>query len=342
MNDDIDQPLVGSEILLGCDRAARELNIDVDPILTEHGIDPVLTRQPVGYLRHSQVTQFLQAVETRLGIDSFGFVLGKHQLAMRLGPVGDVVAASPDLRAAIRNSIRFQPLFSEGSTHELIVEEGKAHVSRWSTVAYPFGTRQMRLLGIMMIFRILNTLTPPSWQPSYVSCSFKSISQPHQMSLYFGCPVMFNQDFDGVSFSERDLDLPLETADAALLRLMQRHLEPLLAEKLTSGELLERTESYIRRSLGTGRCTMESCAQLLRVHPRFLQRELARYNTSFKQLLLQARMQLARQYLRDSTLKVSVLADMLGYRGQSALSRAFKQEHKMAPFEWRQQNASRG
>lgn len=332
---DVDAPLVGAEILLGCDTAAEEVGIHVEPLLIKHGIPPSTLRNPAGYLRHIQVTQFLQEIETSCGIDQFGFLLGKHQPAMRRGPIGEIVLASPTLQVAIENSIRYQPLFSEGSTHELVVNGGMAQVSRWGLVDYPFPTTQMRLLGITMMYRILRALCGNDWRPISVSCSFSAISGSRQMSQHFGCPLMFDQERDAINFDERDLARPLRTANPNVLRLLHEHLTPLLVTRLAGDELLERTESYIRRTMGTRRCTMQGCAQVLRVSSRSLQRNLAMHGTSFKQLLLSQRMELARQYLRDSKLELSNLAELLGYRGQGAFTRAFKVQHNMAPRDWR-------
>ena len=335
---DIDAPLVGAEILLGCDTAAEEVGIRIAPLLIKQGIPPSTLHNPVGYLRHSQVTRFLQDIETRCGIDHFGFVLGKHQPAMRRGPIGEIVMASPTLRTAIDNSILYQPLFSEGSTHELLVNDGMAQVSRWSLVDYPFPTTQMRLLGVTMMYRVLRALCGNDWQPMSVSCSFSAIRESRQISKHFGCQVVFDQERDAISFQERDLARPLRTADPEMMRLLQKHLDPLLAARRASDDLLDQAESYIRRTLGTRRCTMESCAKMLRVSSRSLQRHLAMHGTSFKHLLLSQRMELTRQYLRDSKLELSGLAELLGYSSQGAFTRAFKTRHDMAPIEWRKQH----
>ena len=336
-----DQPLVSAEILLGCDTAARALGVELDPLLREHDIDPDLVRQPSGYLEHAAVTQFLQAAESSLGIDTFGFVLGTHQPPLKLGPIAAVMAASPTVGKALKNGMRLHPMFSEGSTHELVVKDGTARLSRWSTVPYDFATTQMRMLGIVMIYRVTRSLAGDDWRPGQVWFSFREPADAKPMMRYFGCPVLFDQPSDALVFPASDLDIPVRSADSAVLELLMGQLEPLLDRRADRDTLLLRAESYIRQTMGTRRCNLESCSQVLRTSPRTLQRALATEGTSFRQLLLGIRLELARQYLQDSNLGLAELAEMLGYRGQSAFTRAFKDAMGMAPRAWRRQQRPR-
>ena len=330
----VEDPLVSSEILLGTDRAAQALNIDVEPVLREHGIDPALLVRPQGYLRHEQVTRFLQAVGDRFGCEDFGFVLGKVQPPVTLGSLGRIMASSPTLGAAIDNGLRFHSLFSEGSVHEMQISEGNVTLSRWNAVAYRFATTQMRMLGIVMLFRLIQGLAGGYWQPGHVSFSFGRTRNAAMMARHFGCPVAFDQALDALVFPEEDLARVVPSADPRLLSILLDELSPLLVDHGRTNVVWQ-TESYIRRAMGTGRCNLEGCAQVLRVQPRTLQRELARFDTTFRQLLLNLRMDLARQLLLDSTIRPSDIATILGYRGQSAFTRAFNQRFGVSPTQWR-------
>lgn len=327
--------LVSSEILLGWKAAARELDIEFDPILEAHGLDPLLLDKPTGYLLHQQVTLCLQRIADRLNCGHFGFVVGKHQPGMRLGSVGQAMKASPTVQIALENGMKYQPLFSEGSKHDLVVEQGLARLRRWNTASYDFNSTQMRMLGIVMAFKIVKSLSGANWQPSVVSCSFSEPQESSEMSRYFGCPILFNQEFDGLSFPAEDLARTLPTADPQQLQIVLSRLAPILQQKHLHKEYLLQTENFIHQTLGTSRCTLESCAQLLRLTPRTLQRKLATHETTFKQLLLDIRMSSARQYLSESAIGLSALSDLLGYQSLGAFSRAFKAVHGVPPTQWK-------
>jgi AraC-like DNA-binding protein len=328
-------PLVSSETLQGCLEAARELNISLDSILLEHSINPALLHSPSGYLRHSQATRFLQVIAERFHCDYFGFLVGKHQPPLQLGAVGRAMRMSPTFGVAIETALHYSHSFTEGTKYDLTVTQGMARLERWHRRSYPFGSTQMRMLGIVQVFKILNHLSGTDWRPSLITYTFSEPENPQQISNYFSCPVLFDQESDSLCFPERDLSRPMAESNSDLLKLVERELDRFLSKSRPEREISEGVRHYIRVHLDTQRCTMESCARFLHLSSRTLQRELEKHGTSFRQLLLHVRMEIARQYLSDSNIDLAALAGLLGYRNQSAFSRSFRLEHGVSPKQWR-------
>ena len=329
-------PLVSSEILLGSLKAAQELNIDLVSICLEHGIDPALLYKPSGYLRHSQVTRFLQVVAERYRCCHFGFLVGKHQPPMQLGALGEAMRLSPTVGKAIENGLRYHSTFSEGSKHELIVDHGTARLIRWDRRSYPFRSTQMRMLGIVLLYKVLKTLSGTGWKPKLVTFSFSKPDHPGSIWSFFGCPVLFDQASDSISFSDSVLSQPLASSNLQLLKSVTKQLDQSFSGSQPEETLPEKVRHYIRLCLRSRRCSVESCAQFLGLNARTLQRQLDRHQHNFRELLLQVRMDTARQYLRDSTISLTGLATLQGYQNQSAFSRAFKMEHGVSPKQWRE------
>jgi AraC-like DNA-binding protein len=67
---------------------------------------------------------------------------------------------------------------------------------------------------------------------------------------------------------------------------------------------------------------------------------LAKHEVNFTQLLLDIRMEVAEQYLQNSTNTLEELSGILGYRNRSAFSRAFKRSHGESPEQWRNSRTS--
>ncbi|MEP1595516.1 MAG: AraC family transcriptional regulator, partial [Halieaceae bacterium] len=132
-----------------------------------------------------------------------------------------------------------------------------------------------------------------------------------------------------------------ETADAELLDFVCAHFDTLLTGQEQEGDMLSRVRNYIRRKIGSNLCNLESCAQFFDMHPRALQRALSGQDVTFKQLLLELRMEVAEHYLQSSTLALSDLTEMLGYRNLSAFSRAFRNSHGESPEQWKRNRGLR-
>ena len=327
--------LVSSEILLGCLEAAQELGIDLNPILREYRIEPGLLSSPEGFLTHYQVINFLETVAERFHCQHFGFLIGKYQAPLRFGALTQLLKLSPTLHTAIENGLVYAELYTQFTNHKLLIEDGYVSFIRWDKVPYHGRAVQLHTLGIVQLFKILKALCGNHWQATSISFAHSAPKETQQYLRFFECPVDFDREFDGIVFPESDLARPIETADAELLNIVCAYLDNLGEDQEQEADIVSRVRNYIRLEIGTNLCNLESCAQLFDRHPRALQRVLAERDCTFKQLLLDVRMELAEHYLRSSSLSLADLTGMLGYRNLSAFSRAFKNTHSESPDQWR-------
>ena len=68
---------------------------------------------------------------------------------------------------------------------------------------------------------------------------------------------------------------------------------------------------------------------------RTLQRRITSEGTSFRQLVCEARYELAKHYLLDPSLELTETAYLLGYEDPNSFFRAFREWEGTTPNEWR-------
>ncbi len=78
------------------------------------------------------------------------------------------------------------------------------------------------------------------------------------------------------------------------------------------------------------------------MHPRTLNRALQAQNTSFRDALNAARLEIAAQLLRDTRIPIREVAHLLGYSQVSAFTRFFTEEAGLPPSEWRERELAAG
>ncbi|MNN84624.1 HTH-type transcriptional regulator VirS [compost metagenome] len=71
---------------------------------------------------------------------------------------------------------------------------------------------------------------------------------------------------------------------------------------------------------------------------RTLQRRLTEESTSFKQLLTQARHELALEYLANPAFDIKEVAFLIGYEDQNSFYRAFRSWEGETPARWRSEH----
>jgi len=155
----------------------------------------------------------------------------------------------------------------------------------------------------------------------------------------FGCPVRFNAPHNALVFRNRDLDRPFVTYNRELLSALGAHLETELEARAASRELGDEVKRTLKRSLAGSRPTVSSVAANLGMSPRTLQRRLSEVKLSFKQLLTDARRELARHYLLKSKVELTEIAFLLGYEDANSFFRAFLDWEGTPPGEWRTAHA---
>jgi AraC-like DNA-binding protein len=69
--------------------------------------------------------------------------------------------------------------------------------------------------------------------------------------------------------------------------------------------------------------------------PRTLQRRITDEGATFRQLLLEARKELAHQYLAQPSIEINEAAFLLGYDDPNSFYRAFKIWEGTTPAQWR-------
>jgi AraC-like DNA-binding protein len=114
---------------------------------------------------------------------------------------------------------------------------------------------------------------------------------------------------------------------------MAEHARKLIEETMDGDPegLAQQVERTLLLLLPSGRATIQSCAALLGLSVRTLQRDLDLEGTSFSDLLQGVRKQLADQYFENPRTRITDIAGMLGYNSMGAFTRWHRQAYGMLP-----------
>ena len=157
------------------------------------------------------------------------------------------------------------------------------------------------------------------------------MAHPAQMAKYhyqkfYGCEVSFNQACYAYVMNVDSLTLKSGFADPSLTQLLLKQAEVAIALKPRYESVLQQIHSavadYLKAHAEAPK--IEQIANELHLSTRTLQRQLQDWDSSFKRVLESERMKRC-EYLLQQGLSLTEIALQLGYSGQSALARAYKQ-----------------
>lgn len=335
-----DRQLVDTRVLSGIDVASRQLGINVLALLARFKIRPQLINTPVGYLDYRQIIGFMDAVAEEFNCPHWGFVVGTCQKPLNFGIWGLPMKLSPDLGTALENGIKFFRYVNGMAQRELKVEGDLAIYSRRPATSISKPSYQTATLGAVQTYNTVRDWCALDWRPDRVTLIQPSPPQASLYRRYFKCPVNFDSATTALYFPASDLRLPLPHSDPELLTAVVGYLDRIALEPFPENDIVGQVEVSIKRSLGTPTCNLTSIAQLLCLHPRKIQRQLATRGLSFNHLLSKVRMDTARHIVETSNTELAKLSRLLGYNNPSAFSKAFSKVYGISPASWRKQVAA--
>lgn len=277
------------------------------------------------------------------GVDTphLGMVIGDGVELFDLGISGLILLFSGNLDKAINRWTRFQYLVDPPLAFRLIINQDQAlmRASVWIT---EFGEVEHRLR-----FAVEESFTewhgfgkflgkPAGWFDE-VWVTYPEGSSRGLYEEIFKCPVYFNKPHNQFSFASRFLDRSLDQGTEEVAQMLEHKCSLMLREKKNYNELIHRIREILMRNLGES-TKIQDIASALNVSERTLRRRLTELDTTFKEIVIDFRIDMATEYLESTELPVGTIAQFVGYSDTGSFHRVFRNRMSMTPDQYRQQD----
>jgi AraC-like DNA-binding protein len=152
----------------------------------------------------------------------------------------------------------------------------------------------------------------------------------------FGAPVRFGGDAVRLTFPRPRIDIAIEGSDPGLGQLLAQSAEGWLHENPTSARVRDRVRRFLStRLMDRGAPTTSDLRDAFRMSERTLRRRLEAEGTTVRELLDDARREVALTLLERGRSTLDEIAFRLGFSGANAFRRAFKRWTGKAPTEYK-------
>ncbi len=303
----------------------------VDPGAVCHraGIDLAALDKANSRVSARRMTDLWREVERATGDPDVGLHMGMAFNPGALDIVGYVMLSSRTADEALRRGARLMRLLNDGL--DLHVERGRT-TTTVRLVVLPRAHEIMRvesrhvvdtcLGGLVHQLRLL-THTPLA--PTAIGFRHaRPASGDAELTRLLGVRPRFGAEHDVVTFANADLDVPLRSANAALLASFEAVADAALEAMASRETLAGRVDAEILARLKGGLPTISEVAKALAMSARNLQRGLAAEGTTFQVQLDAARRELAVRHLTAPGATVAQVAWLVGFSEPSAFHRAFR------------------
>ena len=317
-------------------RALAAHGVDGAAVARQAGIDPEQLNHESRVPRVALDRLWHLAVEATAN-PAFGLEAPRFASQTTFHALGYAVLASLTLQEAFERMVRFRRLIGEILQLQLI-DIGDRYRFVIDVSAHPQMPSQAVDAIVAMSVRQARLLHGGrTCDPVSVSFQHPAPADIEPYTKLFRAPVLFDQPVTCIEFTRRDVEDPLPAGNADLARGNDEVMLTFLARSAPS-QLTARVRQAMLEALPDGAPAKGAIARSLGMSARNLQRHLAQEGTSFKQLLVEARVSLACSYIDAGRLSVTEIAFILGFADTSTFSRAFKRWIGMSPRRWAGRN----
>jgi AraC-like DNA-binding protein len=284
-------------------------------------------------LSHSQLDMVVDYI--RQQVPDLTLRMLKTSELLDLGLMGYAALSSGTVGNGIKVMLRYQELTSDRYTETSAMEDGYfciRPVPRWQYVSQPRNIAEDCLGGNWRIFELL---LGPDAHLSGASAHF-AFPEPEYSDAYHDvfnpCAVKFDAEKTELRIPQSWLAKPVATANVVMSGVTAAVCERMLGPG--RGTRMD-TSRAVRRLLlsrpGQRMLRLEEAADELLMSTAQLRKRLYRSQTSYKSIVLETRMGLARHYLESTPLSIQEIAYLLDYAQPGPFSRAFKKFYGFPP-----------
>jgi AraC-like DNA-binding protein len=309
--------------------------IDIDPLLKQAGLTAEEMKNARVRIAVKTQIRFLNLVAKTLGDDFLGFRLAQEFDLRELGLLYYVQASSESLGEALRRLARYSGITNEGVHIRCFGHNGLAVTFEYIGVARLEDRHQIEFF-VTTLVRVCRQLTGRHLLPSSVKLFHRRADVLPGFGAFFGCEVIFGQDFDEVSYPRSAECLPNVNADPYLNKLLVKYCSEALSRRRPRAKSWRSdVENAIVPLLPHGQAGLAAISHQLGVSRRTLARRLKFEGLTFAAILDALRFDLAKRYLQEIDLPISEVAWLLGYAETSAFNHAFKRWSGKTPNQMR-------
>lgn len=309
----------------------RRLGGDPSAIAAAAGIPGTVFTDPSIPLDADACLRFLESAAEVCHCETLGLQLGAQVDMTFLGPVWVLMQDARTPRELLQDLQRHLVLYTTaigvGFTFTSAGLECDVEIASEAGE----NDRQAIEYCVCQVIRYLRERLGFSWHSPRVQFRHRPPGNLRMHHRHLGPNVSFNSERAGFLIEARTLDRPLVNAHRghALVATALKQQLPFDRELFA-----HRVEGVVRALMPFSLPTQERVAKELLLSQRTLQRHLLESGTTFNAIRDKVRAQLAAKYLRQSSLTVVQISDVLGYSQSSAFCRSFTRWYGTSPLRY--------
>jgi AraC-like DNA-binding protein len=319
--------------------ALESLGLSAIPAFTEAGVSPAQVADPAGSISFDTYCHIVRAAISQEGAEALGLHVGRRISPLDHGIMGYAIVASSTLRRALTRAVRFWPVTSPPFTAEVDLDGAVPEIRLTLKPEVPRDLEpyflEEALGGWLQLGSELDS--EAVWRPR-VDVSYPEPSYAAEYARLLGAEVTFGAPVHRIFPDPDALDMPLMHANREAARMFEAQCDTIL-KRMTGGDMLvERIRELVVGRISES-VSFDEIASEIAIGDRTLRRTLADHGTSFREIVLDVRMNAACEFLRSTGHSIDEISYLVGYANPTNFFRAFSKWGNETPSQYRKRSS---
>jgi AraC-like DNA-binding protein len=312
----------------------RNLGGDPQAIMRRVGVEPGVALQEKPGLTYRSWVTLLEHAAGELDCPDFGMRLARLQGGEKVfGPISMAMQNSRTFGDALEYAANHLAAHSLAAGMRLVRETGRVFVSH-EILLDGLPNKRQAIEQVMLLGHLMaSEMTGGHARAREVRFRHQPLSSRATYRSFFGAPVRFDEQEDGLVFSDQDLRCAVVARDVQLYELATTFIDTRFGR--VTPPMHAQVRALVVRLIETGDCSIEHVCDELGLHPRTLHRRLRAEGTSFDGIKDDVRRDIALRYLQETDHPLTFIAEKLGYAEQSVLTRSCMRWFSACPSQLR-------
>ena len=275
-----------------------------------------------------------ELLDDKLG-PGFGVRVGQQMIIEDYGVLGLSWRTCSKVGEIFERSKRYFKLLSNTFVWSIKKEEEDSHIYLHRE-AHRRGMELSTEASLSATVVVLQAMSEQKILPIQVTFKHNPPADLSSFRKAFQCPILFNQAHYSISYRTKDLQLRTAKADESINSyLVQQVEEKTKGIQIPKNQFVSDVKLLIKNGLPTGIPSIQHISDLLAMSNRTFTRRLSNAGVTYRDLIKDTQLQLAREMLADQTKSIGDIAFLTGFSEQSAFNRAFKKWTNQNPTDFR-------
>ncbi len=316
--------------------AVERAGVDVDEYLARAGFPREMLADADARVDIPVYDRLTELAIEMTGDPALGLHMGEHASMASYHMVGQVAAQCRTIREVLEVIYKFYRLVADVPAPQLVEERDKVRIVYNYLRTTPICNRQRAEFGMTRVLQIGRMFAGPTASPLEVWFEHSAPPYAAEYRRIFEGAERFDMPETAIVFAREILDREQRHHDPRLYSVLKEKAEEVLRRLDRGATHAERVRELVLSRVLDAKPALSDAARELNMTPRALRRRLETENTSFAQVVDDARAELARRILAESATTIQEAAYRMGFAEVSSFHRAFRRWTGMTPAAYRE------